>query len=142
VAGTRANSGEHTVAQLAADAILVIHFAFVAFVVGGLALVWVGAMLDWSWVRNFWFRMAHLAAICFVAAEASLGVMCPLTLWEDALRGIASDAGFIARWIHRVMFYQLPEWVFTLAYVAFAFIVFLTYRLVPPVRIRTTKKAP
>jgi hypothetical protein len=130
------------VAQLAADAILVVHFAFVAFVVGGLALIWLGAILHWTCVRNLWFRLAHLAAICFVAAEALLGVMCPLTLWEDALRGTASDAGFIARWIHQVMFYQLPEWVFTLAYVAFALVVVLTYWLVPPVRMGMIKKAP
>jgi Protein of Unknown function (DUF2784) len=129
------------VVQLAADAILVIHFAFVAFVVGGLALTWLGAMLNWRWVRNLWFRIAHVAAICFVAAEALLGLMCPLTLWEDALRGTANDAGFIARWIHRVMFYQLPEWVFTLAYVVFALVVVVTYWLVPPVRIRPKKKA-
>src|SRR5215210_6758084 len=135
------SSGD-TVAEFAADAILVIHFAFVAFVVGGLVLIWVGAMLNWCWVRNLWFRVAHVAAICFVAAEALLGVMCPLTLWEDALRGTANHAGFIARWVHRVMFYQLPEWVFTAAYVAFAFIVVLTYWLVPPMRIRPIKKAP
>ena len=120
--------------QLAADAILIVHFAFVAFVVGGLAAIWVGAALGWRWVRNFWFRIAHLAAILFVAGEALLGVMCPLTVWEDALRGNQSDAGFIARFVHGVMFYELPPWVFTTAYVTFAAVVALTLWLVPPVR--------
>jgi hypothetical protein len=133
------NSG---VSQLAADAVLVIHFCFVAFVLGGLALTWTGAMLGWKWVRNFWFRIAHVAAICFVAAEALLGVICPLTLWEDALRGTTSDSGFIERWLHRVMFYHLPEWVFTLAYVAFALAVVLTYWLVPPARNLNRNSAP
>jgi hypothetical protein len=118
--------------QLLADIVLVVHFAFVAFVVGGLAAIWIGAAAGWRWVRNFRFRIAHLAAIVFVAAEALLGVMCPLTVWEDALRGRESEAGFIARWIHGVMFYELPGWVFTFAYVAFALVVTLTYRLVPP----------
>ena len=80
------------------------------------------------------FRVAHLAAICFVAAEALVGVMCPLTVWEDALRGRDSETGFIARWIHGVMFYQLPPWVFTTAYVGFALVVALTFWLVPPQR--------
>src|SRR5689334_17256445 len=106
--------------QALADVILVVHFAFVAFVVGGLAAIWLGAVLGWPWVRSFWFRVLHLAAIVFVAAEALLGVMCPLTLWEDALRGRRDDLGFIARWIRSVMFYELPPWVFTAAYVAFA----------------------
>lgn len=117
---------------LLADIVLVVHFAFVAFVVGGLAAIWIGAVAGWHWIRNFRFRVAHLAAIVFVAAEALLGVMCPLTVWEDALRGRESEVGFIAQWIHGVMFYQLPGWVFTVAYIAFALVVALTYRLVPP----------
>lgn len=119
---------------LAADAILVVHFAFVAFVVGGLAAIWLGAALGWPWVRNPVLRIAHLAAILFVAAEALIGVMCPLTVWEDALRGRASEKGFIARWIHDVMFYELPGWVFTVAYVSFAGVVAVTLWLVPPRR--------
>jgi len=121
-------------AHLLADLVLVVHFAFVAFVVGGLAAIWIGAAAGWGWVRNFRFRVAHLAAICFVAAEALLGVMCPLTLWEDALRGRESEAGFIARWIRGVMFYQLPGWVFTVAYVVFAVAVAATFRFFPPSR--------
>ena len=73
-------------------------------------------------------------AICFVAAEAILGVACPLTLWEDALRGRNSDLGFVARWVRRMLFFDLPEWVFTTAYVAFATVVALTLWLIPPQR--------
>src|SRR5687768_9101735 len=96
---------------LLADAVLVIHFGFVAFVVGGFAAVWAGGAVGWRWIRNLRFRIAHLAAILFVAAEALLGVMCPLTVWEDALRGNRSDLGFIARGIRAVMFYEVPPWV-------------------------------
>ena len=117
---------------LAADAVLLLHFAFVVFVVGGLAYIWVGAGLHWPAVRNRTFRAVHLAAICFVAAESIAGVMCPLTVWEDMLRGTHSDTGLIARLVHRVIFYELPEWVFTSAYVGFAAIVALTLWLVPP----------
>ena len=35
-----------------ADLILIAHFAFVLFVVGGLALIWIGAVAGWRWVRN------------------------------------------------------------------------------------------
>ena len=117
---------------LLAEAVLVAHFAFVSFVVGGLFAIWIGALRGWRWIRGFWFRVAHLAAICFVAAEAMAGVMCPLTLWEDALRGRDSDIGFIARWVHAVMFYDLPPWIFTLAYLLFAFVVLATFWAVPP----------
>lgn len=115
-----------------ADVVLVVHFAFVAFVVGGLAAIWIGAAAGWRWVRNFWFRVLHLAAICFVAVEALLGVMCPLTVWEDALRGRGSEIGFIARWIRGVMFYEVEPWVFTVIYVVFATIVVATFRFIRP----------
>jgi hypothetical protein len=121
---------------LLADLVLIVHFLFVAFVVGGFALVWVGAALRWNWVRNFRFRVFHLVAIAFVAGESIAGVMCPLTVWEDALRGRGSDIGFLARWVHGIMFYDLPAWVFTTAYVGFAFMVAATWWLVRPVRHR------
>ena len=117
---------------LLADFILIVHFLFVAFVVGGLALIWIGAAGGWLWVRNFWFRIAHLAAIVLVAAEALVGIWCPLTVWEASLRGRHADKSFVAQWIHRVLFYDFPEWVFSAAYVAFALLVAVTWWLVRP----------
>ena len=116
-----------------ADAVLVVHVAFVAFVVGGLALVWIGAALGWRWVRNFRFRVAHLAAIGFVAFEAVIGIVCPLTAWEYALRGDSADGPtFIERLIAPVIFYDLPSWAFTAMHVGFALLVALTFWIVPP----------
>ena len=122
----------HSVNTLLADLVLFIHFAFVLFVVGGLALIWIGAALGWAWVRNLWFRVAHLGAIAFVATEALAGIWCPLTVWEDALRGAHGSKSFIARWIHRLMFYDFPEWVFTILHVGFALIVAATWWWIRP----------
>ena len=119
-----------------ADVVLVIHFAFVLFVTGGLLLIWAGAAAGWRWVRNFRFRAAHLAAIVFVAGEALAGVWCPLTLWEAQLRGAPAEKSFVAQWIHRLMFYELPEWLFATAYVVFALAVAATFWLAPPIRRR------
>lgn len=117
---------------LIADALLVLHLAFVLFVVGSVPLIWAGALAGWSWVRNRRYRLLHLAAIVFVVAESLLGMMCPLTTWEDALRGVHDQKSFIARWVHRVMFYDWPEHVFITAYAAFAMLVALTYFAVRP----------
>lgn len=117
-----------------ADLIVVVHFAIVVFIVGGLIAVWVGAALGWRWVRNPWLRYLHLAAIGCVALEALLGIACPLTVWEDLLRGGAQAESFVGRWVRRLMFYQAPEWVFTVAYVAWALATLATLRLVPPRR--------
>ena len=119
---------------LAADALLVFHFAIAAFIIGGLIFVWSGAAAGWVWVRNPWFRYAHLGAIVFVAAEALLGYACPLTMWEDILRGGVRPESFIGRWVYRLLYYNAPEWVFTSLYAAWTAATILTLILVPPRR--------
>lgn len=117
-----------------ADVVLVFHFLLVVFIVGGLILTWIGAAAGWQWIRNRWFRYLHLGAIAFVALEALLGYACPLTLWEDALRGGARPDSFVGRWVSRILFYQAPEWVFTALYCLWAVATVATLRLVPPRR--------
>ena len=116
--------------NLAADAVLVLHFAIVLFVVGGLVLIIVGNLFGWRWVNALWFRLLHLAAIAIVVAEAWLGITCPLTTLEMWLRaqadaGVAADysESFIGHWLQRLLFYSAPPWVFVLAYTAFGALV-------------------
>lgn len=119
-----------------ADAILVLHAGFVLFVVGGLPATWVGVALGRPFALNPWFRGLHLAAIAFVVAESLLGYMCPLTAWEYALRGEASDQGFIQRWVHAWLYWSAPAWVFTTAYAGFGLLVAATWWKWPPRRTR------
>jgi hypothetical protein len=129
-------------AALLADFVLTVHFAFVLFVVGGLPLIWIGAAAGWQWVRNFWFRAAHLAAITFVAAEALAGVWCPLTVWEDALRGRHEQQSFVARWVRAILYWDFPGWVFTLAYCTFTLAVIATWWWIRPARMQEQRGAP
>jgi len=77
--------------------------------------------------------VAHLGAILFVAAESLIGMACPLTVWEDALRRTGpQESSFVGRWVARLLYYDFPEWVFAAAYIAFALAVALAWRLVPP----------
>src|SRR6202162_4071614 len=103
-----------------ADAVLVVHVLFVLCVVGGFALILAGAG-RWSWIRNRAFRISHVAAIVFVAAEALLGITCPLTSWEDVLRATGrEERSFIGRWLAWLLYYNLSEWVLAIAYFAVA----------------------
>lgn len=120
-----------------ADLILVVHAGFVAFVIIGLLLIWIGWLRHWAFVRNFWFRVAHLTAIGVVAAESLAGFVCPLTKWEDRLRLLASgehryQESFVQHWLHQVMFFELGERVFTIFYIAFFLAVALSLLWVPP----------
>lgn len=116
------------------DAVLFVHVLFVLFVVGGLAFIWVGAWCGWPIIRNFLFRVLHLAAILFVCVETLAGVVCPLTVWEDQLRGRPVESGFVARWLHRILYYDFPGWVFLTLYLLFALAVGTTFLLIPPRR--------
>jgi len=118
-----------------ADLVLLAHAAFVAFVVGGLVATWVGEALGRAWARHAVFRGLHLAAITFVVAESLLGIACPLTVWEDALRcrdGVPES--FVARTVRAALYWDLPESAFTALYVAFALAVAWTWRRWPPRR--------
>ena len=118
-----------------ADAVLVVHALIALFILGGLAAIWIGWGLGWKWIRLRLFRLAHLFAIGVVSTLSLLGLACPLTVLEDWLRnGAVGTQGFIQRWVSRLLYYDVSAWVFTLAYVVFALMVLLTWRLVPPRR--------
>jgi hypothetical protein len=119
-----------------ADAVLLLHLAIVLFVVGGLVLIVAGNLRGWRWVNGAWLRLAHLAAIMVVVAEAWFGVVCPLTTLEQALRLRAGDAGygggFIEHWVQRLIYYDLPGWVFVLGYTLFALAIVAAWWRWPP----------
>ena len=125
-------------AAVLANTILVLHVAVVAFVVLGEALILIGARRGWDWVRKRALRVAHLALMVFIALQSWLGALCPLTQWEQALRrraGHDSYAGsFIEHWLSRLIFFEAPWSLFVAAYTAFALLVLVTWRLVPPRR--------
>lgn len=117
--------------MLAADCVLILHFCYVLFVVGSLPVIWLGAWLKHPFVRNPWFRYSHLTAILLVVVESLLGIVCPLTVWENTLRQVETANSFIQVWLHRILFYNVPEGVLTAAYIVFAVLVTLTFRWVP-----------
>lgn len=119
-----------------ADSLLVFHALFVVFVVVGLALVYVGYFLAWSWIRNRVFRALHLLAIGIVVVQSWLGVTCPLTTWEMALREAAGagvySGSFVQHWLDFLLYYRAPEWVFIALYTGFGTLVLASWYFVPP----------
>lgn len=124
--------------MLLADLTVGAHFAFVAFVILGQALVLAGWWRRWEWVRGPVFRIAHLAAIAVVVAQAWFGLVCPLTLLENHFRELAGvgayERSFIGHWLHRLLFYSAPGWVFTTTYTAFGALVLASFVGYPPRR--------
>ena len=83
---------------LAADLVLVLHFAFVIFVA-------LGALAVWKWQ---WLAWVHVPAAAWGVAIEFAGWTCPLTPLENELRQRAGDepygGDFIARYLLPVIY--------------------------------------
>jgi hypothetical protein len=108
---------------LLADAVLAIHFLLVVFVVLGLVLIASGRLAGWVWIYGRGFRFSHLAVIGVIVMQAWLGQLCPLTVLENFLRTKAGEAAysetFVEHWLHQILFYDAPFWVFAVIYTLF-----------------------
>jgi hypothetical protein len=84
--------------RLSADLVLIVHLAFVLFVA-------LGGLLVLRRPRLMWL---HLPAVVWGALSEFLGVFCPLTPLETALRKIGGQTGytgdFIAHYITAVIY--------------------------------------
>lgn len=126
----------HAFYAILANVVLVVHVAIVWFVIFGLLLTILGGVLQWSWVRNFWFRATHLAMIGFVVVQAWCGEICPLTLWEQDLRRAAGqdsyEGSFVAYWLGKLIWFPWTPRTFTIVYTVFGLAVAGALILVPP----------
>lgn len=127
-------------ARLLADTLLAVHLGVVLFVVGLLPLVLVGGARGWRWVRHRGLRLGHLGLMLFITAQTWLGQLCPLTVWEQRLRRTAGQTGysggFIEHGLSRLLYWDLPWWVFVVAYTGFAALVALAWWWVRPAAAR------
>lgn len=120
-----------TAATLGAG-VLAIHLAVIAFSIFGLVAIPLGGWLGWAWVRVRWWRALHLLSLAVVALQAALGRACFLTLWQDGLTGGGQEDPLIMRWVNGLIYWPLPIWMFTAAYlVIFAYVAALWF-VVPP----------
>jgi hypothetical protein len=70
--------------RILADAVLVLHLAFIAFALLGGLLVLRAPRLAWL----------HLPVVAWAAGIAFLGGICPLTPLENRLRAMGGEAGY------------------------------------------------
>lgn len=83
------------IASLAADGVLLLHLAFIAFAV-------IGAALLWRWPQLVWL---HLPAAAWGAYVEFAGRLCPLTPLENRLRRAAGEQGYRGSFVEH---YLLP----------------------------------
>ena len=79
--------------RLAADAVVALHLAFVAFAA-------LGGMLAWRRLAYAWF---HLPALAWAAFVEFSGSICPLTPLENRLRIRAGEAGYAGSFVEHYL---------------------------------------
>ncbi|MGI9000993.1 MAG: DUF2784 domain-containing protein [Pseudonocardia sp.] len=84
--------------RLLGDAVMLVHFGFLVFLI-------VGGFLAWRWPRLI---VVHLVTAAWGLLSVTVGVTCPLTTWEDALRrrvdGLGLERGFIDTYLTGVVY--------------------------------------
>ncbi len=80
-------------AGLAADAIVVAHLAFVAFVVAGGLFV----------LREARVALVHLPAVAWATYAEATSTICPLTPLENRLRAVAGEAGYAGGFVEHYL---------------------------------------
>lgn len=119
-------------ATLLADAILLLHLLLAALMAAGLVFVPLGGLLHWQWVRMRWLRIAHVGLMVFIAAEALLGLACPLTILEYALRGQEAPTHLLAELMGDILYWDAPAEVFSALYLLCALWLVGLWWIVPP----------
>jgi hypothetical protein len=84
--------------RVLADAVVVVHFAFLAFVV-------TGPLLSHRWRAVVWL---HLPALAWAVGIIAVGYECPLTALENRLRRLGGErpypGGFVDHYIENVLY--------------------------------------
>ena len=102
--------------MLVADLILIIHFLIIFFIISLFGLVPYGYSKKWNWVSSKKIRYTHLFLITLVTIESLFGIICPLTILENNLRGIVTNQTFISKYLSKIIFFNFPSSVFLVLY--------------------------
>ena len=118
--------------MLLADLILIIHFLVVIFIVSLFALIPYGYYRKWTWVSKKKIRYTHLFLMTFVTIESFVGIICPLTILENDLRGTITNQTFISKYLSKIIFFNFPSSVFlALYFTGFLVVVYLSFKYPP-----------
>ncbi|RKX26120.1 MAG: hypothetical protein DRP45_04350 [Candidatus Zixiibacteriota bacterium] len=126
--------------RLLADLVMLVHFAWIIFMLWGFVLTvrafWRPAFFD-RWV----FRSVHLSGILLVAILELVGSYCPLTLWENSLRALYNpdvdyQGWFIVGLIERLIYPNVNPLVIIVPTVTIALFTMVVFVTRPPAKFR------
>ena len=128
--------------KIFADAIIVVHFLYILFMLLGFLLT-IYAVLFREKFFDWWlFRSFHLLGIFYVASLSILGKYCPLTILENELRlrdEISSvySGSFIIHYLEKLVYPDVNPLVIQIPTVFLAIFTIVVFIVRPPKKIKS-----
>ena len=125
--------------RILADLIMVVHLAWIIFMIWGFVLTIRGFFYP-KFFERWLFRTVHLLGILFVVTLEILGRYCPLTLWENALRSHYNPetdypGSFIIKQIEQMIYPDVSPLVVIIPTILLAAFTLAAFVLKPPAKL-------
>jgi Protein of Unknown function (DUF2784) len=95
-----------------------------------------GARLGWMWIRNPWFRIAHLVAVLTIVAEDVFHFPCALNVLESSLRAdpanMAPAPDAVGGLLDLLLRHTIPGWFLDDMYWTLGAVLLLLMFVLPP----------
>jgi len=132
--------------HILADILLVIHLAWILFMLWGFALT-IRAFWKPAFFERWLFRSLHLGGILFVGLWELFGKYCPLTVWEYNLRHVNDPSAeypgsFIVAMVAKLVYPDMDPVMVTIPTVLIAVFTLVVFVLRPPSRFRLRRQPP
>ena len=137
--------------KVLADLIVVIHFAWILFMLWGFFLTMCGFISAyvlrrkkdrWRIFFDRWvFRTIHMGGILYVAIMTLLGIACPLTIMENGLRehynpDLTYHGSFVVHYIEKIVYPEANFLFFLIPTIVIAVFSIVMFILRPPAKIK------
>lgn len=126
--------------KILADLIVLVHFAWILFMLAGFILTLCGFF--WKGFFDRWlFRTLHLFGIAYVSLLAIMGRYCPLTLWENTLRAkydpsLVYPGSFMIHYAEKLVYPDINPLIIRIPTTFIAVFTVVVFIIRPPERIK------
>lgn len=126
--------------KILADIIVVVHFAWILFMLVGFIFTLRGLFYK-EFFDRWLFRTLHLFGIIYVSLLAILGKYCPLTIWENILRlkydpNLTYAGSYIIHYVEKLVYPDINPLVIRIPTTFIVVFTILFFILKPPSKIR------
>ncbi|MBA7475579.1 hypothetical protein ES707_10951 [subsurface metagenome] len=128
--------------KIFADAIIVVHFLYILFMLLGFLLTGYALFFREKFFDRWLFRLLHLLGIFYVASLSILGKYCPLTILENELRlryevSAVYSGSFIVHYLEKLVYPDVNPLVIQIPTVFLAIFTIVVFIVKPPKKIKS-----